>query len=279
MSQYLFYNGQWAKNDKPLITADNRGFRYGDGLFETMRIDEGVIQLAELHFERLFMGLALFQFEMPNYFNPAYLAKNIGELCHRNKFITARVRLNAFRGNGGLYDAENHFPNCIIQSWPLPKTNQQWNENGLVTGIYPDARKSIDAFSTVKSNNYQPYLMAALHAKKQHWNDALVFNSKNNICDATIANVFIIKNKIVNTPALSEGCVAGVMRNYLLKQLKEQGYEVREDVLTLDEIASADEMFLTNAIHGIRWVQNCGEKKYGNAITHAIYNEWLKKTR
>ena len=279
MDQYLFYNGQWAKNDKPLITADNRGFRYGDGLFETMLLEDAVIQLEHLHFERLFKGLQLLQFELPAYFTAAWLTKHITELCHKNKHTTARVRLTVFRGNGGLYDAENHFPNCIIQSWPLKERSQRLNENGLVTGVYPDARKSMDAFSSIKSNNYQPYLMAALYAKKQRWNDALVLNSKDNICDASIANVFIVRNNTIYTPALSEGCVAGVMRSFLLKQLKEKGYAIKEGTLTADDIADADEMFLTNAMYGIRWVQHCDEKKYSNTITNAVYNELLKKTR
>jgi branched-chain amino acid aminotransferase len=278
INQYLFYNGRWVKNETPLITADNRGFRYGDGLFETMRMEDGVILLERLHFERLFAGLQLLQFELPAHFTPAYLSKQVAELCQKNKQATARVRLTVFRGNGGLYDAENHFPNCIIQSWALEKKNRRLNENGLVTGIYRAAKKSIDTFSSIKSNSYLPYLMAALYAKKQRWNDALLLNSLDHICDATIANIFVVKNKILYTPALSEGCIAGVMRNFLLENLRGQGYMIREDILTVDDIASADEMFLTNAIYRIRWVQNCGEKKYVNGFTTMVYNDIFKKT-
>ncbi len=277
MNSHLFYNGQWLKNDKPLITADNRGLRYGDGLFETIRVNAGIIQLEQLHFERLFRGLDLLQFDLPAYFNAGYLAKNILELCQRNRHATARVRLNIFRGNGGLYDAENHFPNCIIQSWPLQAMSERLNENGLITGIYPDARKSTDTFSSIKSNNYQPYLMAALYAKKQRWNEALVLNSHNNICDATIANVFIIKDRVIYTPALTEGCIAGVMRNLLLQLLTELGYVVKEGTITAEDLQHADEMFLSNSVQGMRWVQQCGDKNYGHAITHAIYHELLKR--
>ena len=142
MNQYLFYNGQILNNDKPLITADNRGFKYGDGLFETMKLMDGNIRLGNYHFERLFTGLQLLQFDLPSYFTVEYLTKLITELCNKNQHTIARIRLTVFRGNGGLYDPENHFPNCIIQSWPLQNANLQLNENGLVIvmeGCFPKA--------------------------------------------------------------------------------------------------------------------------------------------
>lgn len=276
MGQYLFYNGQILRNDKPLFGADNRGLRYGDGLFETMKLVKGTIQLKELHFERFFKGLQLLQFELPGYFTPDWLEKNIGALCQKNQETIARVRLSVFRGNGGLYDPENHFPHCVIQSWPLPGANLQINENGLVTGIYDLARKSTDAFANLKHNNYLPYVMAALHAKQQHWNDAILLNTQGNICDATIANVFMIKADVIFTPSLQQGCVAGVMRRYLLEQLPATGYQVQEKELTVDDLYKADEVFFTNATYGMRWVQSCGQYKYTNLITTAIYNNLLK---
>jgi branched-chain amino acid aminotransferase len=277
MNHYLFYNGQWLPNDKPIITADNRGFRYGDGLFETFKVVDGNIQLATYHFERLFTGLQLLQFELPAYFTAEYLARQVTELCARNKHKIARVRLTVCRGNGGLYDPENHFPNCIIQGWPLQQTGWPLNENGLVIDIYADAKKSIDAFSNIKSNNYLPYLVAALHAKKHHWNDALILNTAGRVCDATIASLFIIKDNIVYTPALTEGCVAGVCRRFLKEHLPAAGFKIQETTISIKAIHEADEVFLTNAIQGIRWVQCCGDIKYGNRLTTAIYTALLKK--
>ena len=88
----------------------------------------------------------------------------------------ARIRLNVFRGDGGLYDAVNNTPNYIIETWALPEGNGQWNSNGLVTGIFDDAKKSCDLLSNIKHNNYLLYILAALKAKKEKWNDAIVLN-------------------------------------------------------------------------------------------------------
>lgn len=276
MSHYLLYDGQPLKNDEPLLGADNRGLRYGDGLFETMKAIDGSVHLEQYHFERLFYGLEVLRFELPSYFTPKYLADQVKALCQKNNHNVARIRLAIVRGNGGVYDPENHFPHCIIQSLPLPEAGFKLNDNGLVTGIYTGTRKSIDILSNLKTNNYLPYTMAALHAKAQKWNEALLLNTTGRICDATIANVFVIRKDKIYTPALAEGCVAGVMRRWLIENLIKSGYTVEESGIGMSTIADADEIFLANSIQGIRWVQQCGETRYSNKLATLIYSSLLK---
>jgi branched-chain amino acid aminotransferase len=273
MNTYLFYNGKQLKNDVLLVEANNRGLRYGDGLFETMKYVNGTIHLFHHHVKRLFGGLQFLQFQLPSYFTADYLQKNIHALCQKNNHPVARVRLSVFRGNGGLYDADNHFPHCVIQTWALPAKKFMLNENGLVLGLYPTARKSQDVFANLKSNNYLPYCMAALAAKQQKWNDALLLNGSGNICDTTIANLFIVKNELLFTPPLAEGCVAGVMRQFLLEQLPAKGYSVTEKPIATADIEQADELFVTNAIHGIRWVKQYEEKEYGNNFISELHRK------
>lgn len=278
---FIHFNGSLIPAGQALLTADNRGLRYGDGLFETMKVVNGTVQLAPLHFERLFRGLSLLQFEPPASFTPAYLTERILELCQKNNAAKqGRVRLNVFRGNGGLYDPENLHPNVIIEAWPLPEQQlpeqkPTFNENGLIIDVYQDAQKSCDAFANIKSNNYLPYVMAALHAKKNQLNDCLLINIHNRICDSTIANVFWIKDQVIYTPPLTEGCVAGVMRQYLLNVIR-QHQEISEQPLSVETLFNADEVFLTNAIQGIRWVKQCHNILYGNTITCQIFDQCLK---
>ncbi len=277
MNDYLLYNGHFYKNSEPLITANNRGLRYGDGLFETMKWVNGHTQLAAFHFERLFNGLRLLQFDLPAYFTAQWLAGQAEALCKKNGHNIARVRINIIRGNGGLYDPENHSPNCIIQSWALPDASFRLNENGLVTGIYQEARKTMDAFSAIKSNNYLPYTMAALYAKKNRWNEALLLNAAGRVCDATIANVFIIKNEIIYTCPLQEGCVAGIIRRFLIENLPLNGFHFHEKQISVEDLLAADEVFLSNSIKGISWVRECNQSTYTNNLTTAIHSKLLKK--
>ena len=260
---YCILNGKITKEENAAIPVNNRSFRYGDGCFETMKVVNGTILLAEFHFERLFHALEKLQFNCPPLFTAAFLSTQIDTLLKKNQHEKmARLRLTVFRGEGGLYDAVNMSPNWLLQSWPLNPETSILNSNGLVTGIYRGGFKAADPLANIKHNNYLLYAMAALHAKAQHWNDALVLNHTGHVADATIANVYIIKNDTIITPPLTEGPVNGVMRRWLLHQLPLHGFAVQERALTENDVLGADEIFLSNAIYGVKWVQQVGEAMF-----------------
>lgn len=269
---WLNYNGKIYNDDAHLIGADNRGLRYGDGLFETMKMKNGQLILEDEHFARLWKGMKILQFAIPRHFNPDKLQEEIAQLTTKNQHeAAARIRITVFRGNGGLYDVTDHLPHYIIQTWPLSESNSELNSNGLDIGIYSEVKKSCDLLCNLKTNNYLPYVMAAFKAKSKKWNDAVLINQYGRICDSTIANVFIVKDEVIYTPALSEGCVAGVLRNYLLNNLSQTGFTCCEKELTIDELMNADEVFLTNSIYNIRWVKSVDSKTFGNTIIQKIY--------
>ncbi|MEO7961808.1 MAG: aminotransferase class IV, partial [Ginsengibacter sp.] len=259
-----------------IISPANRGLRYGDGLFETMKMLNGNIINVDFHFDRLFNGLSLLQFALPALLDKKFIIKQVTGLCQKNKHSgSARIRLAVIRGNGGIFDPENHAPNLIIESWALdlpPKLN----ENGLVTDVLPGVRKSCDEYSHLKSNNCQPYVLAALYAKKNRLNDCIVLNSFGHVCDSAIANVFIVKGNQLFTPPLSEGCVAGVMRRWMLEKFSLGYYPIFEKALAIEDLLGADELFFTNAIYHLKWVGNFMDKTYGNSITRKIYNHIIE---
>lgn len=261
MSIFFNYNNKIYKQGEAVIKQDNRSLRYGDGLFETMKMIDGKIILEEYHFERLFAGMEDLQFKKPTYFTAAFLKDEIENLCKKNKHNKyARIRLMVFRGSGGLYDAENNLPNYIIESSVL-ESSTELNSNGLIIDVYKDAKKSCDKFSNIKTNNFLPYAMAAFYAKENKLNDCILLNTYERICDTTIANIFIIKNKIIYTPPLSEGCIAGVTRRWMLENLS-TSFKIFEKPLTQNDLLTADEVFLTNSISDLRWVKGFGDKNY-----------------
>ncbi|WP_290791216.1 aminotransferase class IV [Flavihumibacter sp. UBA7668] len=277
MSHVLLEDGQFYRDDKLMIGANNRGLRYGDGIFETMKVNKGQIQLADFHMQRLFSALSLLQFDCPSYFTPEYLKDRILQLVHRNGHSDlARVRLMIHRGNGGLYDAISHFPHHIIQSWSLPAANHSWNENGLVLGFHRIAQKPMDLLANAKTNNYLPYVMGALNAKKEKWNDAIIFNAAGRIADCTIANLFTVKDGIIRTPAATEGPVLGVMRRFLMGFCRENGLDMQESALSESDLLEADELFLTNSSYGIRWVGSLENKNYVNQFSSLLYRDAIR---
>ncbi|WP_167015613.1 aminotransferase class IV [Chitinophaga sp. Cy-1792] len=274
---YLCYNGKNIHAGEPIFTADNRSFRYGDGCFETVKVYQQNVILADLHYERLIASLNLLHFDIPTNFTKEFFVSSIVNLCIKNSMDgLVRIRFAVFRSDGGLYDPVNNLPNYVIQAWELSTSVLELNESGLITDIFPDVRKSADKLSCIKSNNCLPYVMAAMYARQHRLNEAILLNPYGRIADSTIANVFVVQDDEIFTPPLTEGPVCGVMRKYLLQA--ELPFKISEKILEVEDLENADEIFLTNAIYGIRWVGTFKDSSYGNAtaaILHEILHENL----
>jgi branched-chain amino acid aminotransferase len=256
-----------------VITADNRGLRYGDGLFETMRMHEGKILNVDFHFERFFQGMKTLQFDVPQNYSTKFFIERVNELLLKNCISkNARIRLMIFRSEGTIFDAENNFPNYILETFPLSE-KIELNENGLTIDVFPDAQKSCDLFSNLKSNNYLLSVMARKFAQKNNLDDAILLNAFGRICESSIANIFFIKNNKIYTPPLSEGCVAGVTRRWMIEKLSLDNFFIEEKNLSVDDLFNADEIFLTNSIQPIRWVKNFREKIYKSEKVREIFRK------
>lgn len=237
-----------------------------------MRVEHEKIRLESVHFNRLFEGLAFLQFPLPSYFTELYLREQILRLCADN-LITGpiRVRLTVFRDQPFNTAPENF--QYLIQCFPLDPAYTTFNEDGLTIDICPGIVKSIDRLSNLKSNNYLPYLLAGMHARNTGLQDCLVMNVQNRIADSSIANVFCIKDELIETPPLSEGCINGVMRKFLLSTLPRFNWRVKEKTLTANDLENADEVFLTNALFGLRWVGKFRNANYSHLISREIYEK------
>jgi len=117
--------------------------------------------------------------------------------------------------------------------------------------------------------------MGALWCRKQKLNEALLLNPYDRIADATIANVFIVKDGLIKTPPLSEGAVNGVMRRYLLECLRKENMPVQEAPLQLEDVLQASELFLTNATSGIRWVKQLDDSHYTNQLASHLFHKFI----
>ena len=278
MEAYINWNGEIVNKDTFYVSPDNRGLKYGDGFFETMKVRELHISLQEFHFERLFSSLDLLQFDVPSFYTRDYFQHQIEKLLKKNNHLSlARVRLMVYRGDGGLSAPFNNQAHFIIQSWPLSDEVNHLNTQKLIIDIFRDARKSCDRFSSLKSNNYLCYVMGAFFAAKNKLHDALILNPCDRIADLTIANVFIVQNGLIKTPSLSEGCVDGVYRKYLLQSFSKDGIPFLEGQLTIDELLNASEVFVTNAINGIKWIYGCSNSYYTHEVSAFLHDKYAKQ--
>lgn len=274
---WINFDGSLLPSGTPFLSAGSRAFRYGDGLFETMLIENNRIKLWEYHFDRLASGLGFLRFSLPPEFTGERLFREILELCTRNGHKKrSRVRLVVFRGEGAIYDTTPSTPHYVIESWPLPEKDAEPDARGLVIDVFPEGRKACDPLANLKSNNYLLYVLAAGYATEHGLDDCLVLNCRETLADTTIANLFYCQEGQWYTPPLSDGCVAGVMRRYLLAAMPTAGFPVTEKTATIRDILDAQEIFLTNAIRGIRWVAAFRDARYSNTLTTTLHRKLIK---
>lgn len=234
----------------------NRAFIYGDLLFETIRVTDGIPQLLSLHYNRLMQSARLLKFETDL---PIELfVQTIQQCAIQQQLQSARVRFVLHRNADGFYTPQRNQTHYFAEAFPL----DLFSPKSLVLGVYTDNYKPCNELASVKSGNALLYVMAGIFAKEQGWSDAILLNEHGCICEATSSNIFMVKNEKVYTPALTEGCVAGVMRAHTLEQLRHADYEVHETVVSMEQLLDADAVFLTNAIRGVVNIGSIGGKQF-----------------
>lgn len=278
MEQFLNYNGNILPADQPLFTAANRAFRYGDAVFETIRLMHGEILFFENHLQRLQSSMSLLGMQQhPELtFHRLYLA--IRHLDQANQLGgNGRIRLQVFRNDGGLYTPQSNEVSYLIEAAPVKQKDYQLNETGLKIELYTEIKKPLSRLSNLKSSNALYYVMAGLHKRQLGIDDCLVLNTHDRIAEAISSNIFLVKGHQVITPSLEEACVAGVMRDAIMENVREQGLDMREQPVTVEDLLAADEIFLSDVIHGIRWVGAFRNKRYFNTYSKQLLRQLQQK--
>ncbi|MFO7658221.1 MAG: aminotransferase class IV [Bacteroidales bacterium] len=272
--RYICHNGIYIKDENPVISASNRAFLYGDALFETIHANGTAVQFLNLHLERLKKGMQLLRMNTPGYFANEYFAEHIRGVLTRNKFFKgARVRITVYRNSTGLYTPDQNDVQYIIESAKLDSDVYTLNQAGYTVDLYTGLYKPVNALSQVKTTNALLFVLAGIYKKENNLEDCIVLNENKRVCESVGSNIFIVKGDKLYTPALSEGCLPGVMRSVMCGIIKSEGFDLYDDRLTAADLLAADEMFLTNAISGIRWVVAFRQRRYYNKMSKLLLNK------
>jgi branched-chain amino acid aminotransferase len=263
-----FYNNTFVEDSLPLVNADNRSCRYGDGLFESMVAFDGIVPLLPYHYERMQRSSEILMMHMPSYVNFDWFKATVSDLLVRNRITNARLRVQVTRADGGLYMPMTNEVNMLITCTPMPENIFQWSS---INATFSPYRVDTGVLSNLKTTSKIQYVMSALHADKVGAKESCVFYNKRTRGVAIQSNVFLIKGDIIMTPALTNGGVNGVMRRYVIGQLEKTHKVVQSDVL-MSDIDEADEIFLTNAVRGIQSVAVVGSVVYSDTRTREIFN-------
>jgi branched-chain amino acid aminotransferase len=284
---HVNYNGNIFPADQPIFNATNRAFRYGDGLFETIRVFEGQMPFFQKHWERLTTGCRLLGFETPANFSLNFFEKEIAKLTNNNG--SWRIRLSVWRSGGGLYTPRSNMPEFLIEATTLPNSTFELNEVGLVVCIFqkyllPQTTPNYDHQPPsvplpIKTNSALLQVLAAVAKKEAGLDDCLMLNTAGQLACASSSNLFWVENSALLTPPINAGALAGTMRATILDMAGQLGIRCNERSIGPNELAMADEIFLTNAIQGIRWVRQVKniEAAFGQNMAAKLVEELNKR--
>ena len=265
MQQFVNHNGAYFESDQPLIAANNRAFCYGDALFETIRITNHHPQFLKEHLHRLHVGMEILKMQPNPVFTETFLENSILELAKKNGLTSdGRVRLTVYRNVGGFYAPNDNSVSYLIEVTPLEEQGYAINVKGFKVDLYNGTKKALNPLSSIKSANSAIYVMAGIYKKSNFLDECLLVNDNGNITEAISSNIFAVKNGVLYTSPISDGCIDGVMRKKIIEIAKTNRIAVDELSIMQNVLLGADELFLTNAINGIRWVLSYKQKTYSN---------------
>jgi branched-subunit amino acid aminotransferase/4-amino-4-deoxychorismate lyase len=266
----IIFDGQKRSDWSMDLLTVQRAMYYGDGVFESMCMADAQVPLLVQHLRRLQQGLEVLGIQCPDALRSP---DDFGAYLTSYPHAYARLRLCVWRAAGGLYRPTHSTGHWMLTVVPQPGTAAfESAAEGVVLGVCTQVRLPMDAVSGFKTFNAPRYVIAAREAEAAGWDDALLLNAAERVCEATSSNVFWWRDGVLYTPPLSEGCVDGVMRGYLLRHAPTPA---TERVATVADLLGADELFLTNAVRGIIPVRALQNKTYPHIQTPTL-SQWLK---
>ena len=271
------FNGILQDSDTNLLDQ-NRGFLYGDGVFETLKIVGGKILFFEDHYFRLMAAMRIVRMEIPMNFTLEYLEEQVLSLVEKNKIEqSARARITVYRNNGGLYLPTNNTVSFLIQTSAIENPVYSISEKEYEVDLYKDFYIPKQLLSTLKTTNKMIHVTGSIYAKENDLDNCILLNDSKNVVEALQGNLFMRMGNTLITPPISEGCLNGIMRKQILSFAKKETIlEVVEQVISPFDLQKADELFVTNVIRGIQPITKYRKKEFEQG-TAKVLNAILKQ--
>jgi branched-chain amino acid aminotransferase len=266
-------------NRDACLGLDNRAFRYGDGLVETIRLMRGELLFFHDHIERLFHGMHALYMQKPVHWDARFIYECVGRLLTVNNLeSSARIRLQVWRTGDGIYAPLHQGVGFFIDVEEASDA-YSFNESGLSAENVIGVRKIHDRIANVKTSSMLTYVVAAMEATHKKVDIGFVFNERNMLADAPGRNVFIIEQGKVVTPPLTDACVAGVFRLQLVELLRGHNIVTLEESIDAKRLEHADEIFVTNVVQGIQPVTAYAGKTFSTIQTKELFKLFLNHLR
>jgi len=245
MAEKVFLNDRLVDIDKAHISAADSGFLYGAGLFETMRSYNGVVFSLKDHLDRLFFSAGALSIE--NSYDRKYIADAIYKVLRANKLTDARLRLTLTGGPMAKSEEERR-STLLITATKLTPYPAEYYQNGVLVVLCPFRQNPSEPIYGHKTTSYFSRMLGLNLAHKKRAAEALWFTVDNRLAEGCISNVFLVKDSALYTPPIVTPVLAGVARKTVCQLALKNSIKLVEKDLYIDDVLSADEIFLTNVI-------------------------------
>ncbi len=238
----VFVNGEFTKGADAKISVWDHGLLYGDGVFEGIRAYKGGVLKLDEHIDRLFDSAKAIRIAMP--ISRDDIRQIVLEVTRRNRLTDAHIRIIVTRGIGkpGLDPRKCKQASVIVMAYPFPPLLGHQPVRLISSSIRRKAPASVDA--RIKSLNYLDNILAKLQANAAGVDDAIMLDMNGCIAEATGENIFCVKQRVVSTPLLT-AALPGITRSTVIELVRQIGFVAQERQMTLGDLYTADEIFLT----------------------------------
>ena len=274
------FNGNIQENSSILI-ENNRGFLFGDSVFETIKMLDNKVLFLEDHYFRLMASMRICRMKIPMNFTMEYFESQILNLIQSlNNSNSYRVRFTVYRDSEGFYLPKSRNVQFIVTASSLDSNLYVFGKEHYEVELYKDFYVSKQLLSTLKTNNKMLQITGSIFAEENGYANCLVLNDEKNVVEALQSNIFMKTGNVVSTPPVSDGCLNGIMRKQILEILKKiEGIEVKETSISPFDLQKADELFLTNVISGIQPVTKYRKKEYTTEFASDVLKRLNAKIR
>ena len=260
-------NNKLINNQSTILTADNRAFKYADALFETLKVIDFKIRFLEDHYFRLMASMRMLRMEIPLNFTMEFFEEEILKTVKANNLVNSRVRFTVYRKDGGLYNPTSNDIEYLVEANELMITFK----NEYIIELFKDYYVYSGLLSTVKTTNKLVNVLAAIFAQENNLDNCVLLNEKKNVVEVLNGNIFLVFGNIIKTPAISEGCIKGIIRKKVIEILsKNKEFTIEETEISPFDLQKADEVFITNAIIGIQPINFYKKMVYQTTVSNKI---------
>lgn len=262
------FNGNICESNN-CISVQNRGFLFGDAVFDVLKVVGKKIYFWEEHYLRLMASMRIVRMEIPHNFTMEFLENQIIKtICENNQENQAVcIRFTVVRSQSSNYTPKSNSVDYYIETQAIDAVFYQNQEIPYEVELYKDFYVQPDLLSTLKTANRMINITGSVFAQENDYQNCILLNSQKNVASFLDGNLFIINENHIKTPPTTDGCINGVTRKKIIEIIKKTNdFTIEEASISPFDLQKSDELFLTNSIVGIQSVSQYRKKTFNNTI-------------